>query len=74
MRANRNHPPRLADRPPRDGDVDGWGSICLRPEGHTGPHRWCRDDEVAVRLTPAGRAALYRSLQAELLVEVPRGG
>jgi hypothetical protein len=67
------------DRRPRvtclvDGpaDQEGNGSICLRPEGHPGPHRWCRDDEVAVRLTPAGRAALYRSLQAELAVEVPR--
>jgi hypothetical protein len=60
--------PCLADRQ----EGDGWGSICLRREGHTGPHRWCRDDEASVRLTPAGRAALYRSLQAELEVEVPR--
>jgi hypothetical protein len=52
---------------------DGCGTVCMRPEGHAGAHRWCRDDEVSVCLTPAGRAALYRSLQAELEVEVARG-
>ncbi len=55
--------PCLADGPT---DEDGNGSICLRPERHTGPHRWVRDDQVAVQITPAGRAALYRSLQVEL--------
>ena len=62
MRPNRV--PCLADGPA----VEDGGSVCLRPEGHKGGCRFVPDDQVAVRLTPAGRAALFRSLQAELEV------
>lgn len=61
--------PCMADGPK---EWDGCGRVCMRPEGHRGAHRFVRDDEVSVRLTPAGRAALYRALQAELGVEVRR--
>lgn len=61
--------PCLADGPD---DPDGSATICMRPHRHLGAHRFVPDDQVAVVLTPAGRAALFRAQQVEL--EVGRGG
>jgi hypothetical protein len=60
----------MADGPRQ---ADGTGTACVRTEGHRGRCQFVADDQVSVHLTPAGRAALFRALQADLQVEVARG-
>ena len=30
-------------------EIDGHGTSCMLEEGHSGPHKWTRDDQIILR-------------------------